>query len=160
MEIKTYQLQEQFLQGRLECSVQCQPIPDHILYSVIPWVGRIAYEIMYPIRLFIVCNHPLIHVLHHLVPQHACLIKESLHATRSYECVGEPHEWSPCSLVQQHRRDILVMKHHPKPKQTNIGQHIVWRILPTHKVFSKKIHIVCMSTLSEYCILHGKLTRY
>ena len=65
MAAKTYQLQEQSLRGRLECSVLCQSIPDRILYSAIPSVGRIAYEIMYPIRLFIVCDHSLIHVLHH-----------------------------------------------------------------------------------------------
>ena len=90
METKTYQLQEQSLQGRLECSVRSQPIPDRILYSAIPWVGRIAYEIMYPIRFFIVCDHSLVHVLHHLVPQCACLIKESLCATRSMNMWGNP----------------------------------------------------------------------
>ena len=152
METKTYQLQEQSLRGRLECSVRCQPIPDRILYSAIPWVGRIANEIMYPIRLFIVCDHSFVHVLHHLVPQRACLIKESLRATRSDERTGEPCEWSPCSPVQRRRRDVPVMKRHPKPKRTNIGQHIVWRILPTHKVFAKKVHIVCVSILCRIVV--------
>ena len=153
METKTYKLQEQSLRGRLECSVRCQPIPDRILYSAILWaVGRIAYEIMYPIRLFIVCDQSLVHVLHHLVPQCACLIKESLCATRSNERGGEPREQSPCGPVQRGGRDILVMKHHPKPKQTNVGQHIVWRILPTHKVFAKKVHIVCVSTLCRIVV--------
>ena len=88
METKTYQLQEQSLWGRLKCSVWCQPIPDHILYSAIPWVGRIAYEIMYPIRLFMVCDYSLVHVLHHLVPQCAYLIKEPLCTTRNDKRVG------------------------------------------------------------------------
>ena len=156
METKTYQLQEQSLWGRLECSVRCQPIPDRILYSAIPWVGRIAYEIMYPIRLFIACDQSLVHVLHHLVPQRACMIKEPLCATRSDERAGEPRERSPCSPVQRRRRDILVIQRHPKPKWTNIGQHIVWRILPTHKVFAKNVHIVCVSTLC-WIVVHADI---
>ena len=149
---KNLSLQEQSLRGRSECSVLCQPIPDRILYSAIPSVGRITYEIMYPIRLFIVCDHSLVHALHHLFPQRACLIKEPLRATRSDKRAGEHRERSPCSPVQRRRRDISVMQRHPKPKRTNIGQHIVWRILPTHKVFAKKVHIVCVSTLCRIVV--------